>query len=144
MSEVFLVGVDDSAGSSRAVEFAAECASSSGARLVVAYVIEWSPYSFMTPEELEQRQKQHDEEIQRAQSRIVEPLVASLKQKGLDVSGRVRHGHASEVMCDLAREENATQVIVGRRGVSKMKALMFGSVSGSLVQICPVPVTVVP
>ena len=144
MSEVFLVGIDDSAGSSRAVQFATDRAASSGARLVVAYVIEWSPYSFMTVEELEQRHKQHDQEIKQARSRIVDPLVASLKEKGLDVSGCVRHGHASEVMCQLAQEEKATQVFVGRRGVSKMKALMFGSVSGSLVQICPVPVTVVP
>ena len=144
MAENFLVGVDGSEGGTRAVDFAVARAKSSGARLIIAYVIEWSPYSFMTPEELEMRNKRHDEEIAKAQSQIVDPIVASLKSQGLDATGRVRHGHAAEVICQLAREEKATQVFVGRLGISKLKALLFGSITGSLVQICPVPVTVVP
>ena len=47
---------------------------------MVAYVIEWSPYSFNTPEENEKRHKRREEEIERAQSQVLDPLVASLQE----------------------------------------------------------------
>ena len=56
----------------------------------------------------------------------------------------VRHGHAAEVLAGLAQELGASQVFVGRRGQSSITSLLFGSVAGTLVQIAPVPVTVVP
>ena len=51
MPDTLLVGVDGSDGGARAVNFAAKHAKDSKAKLVVAYVIEWSPYSFNTPQE---------------------------------------------------------------------------------------------
>ena len=50
MSLVFLVGVDCSTCGSRALEYAAERASVKNAKLIVAHVIEWSPFSFSTPQ----------------------------------------------------------------------------------------------
>ena len=144
MTDTFLVGVDGSEGAERAAEFAAKQAKDCNARLVVAYVIEWSPYTFNTPEENEQRHKRREEEISRAESEVLQPIVASLTQGGTDAVGVVRHGHAAEVLSALAGEHNASQIFIGRRGLSKLKALLFGSVAGSLVQISPVPVTVIP
>jgi nucleotide-binding universal stress UspA family protein len=144
MTDTLLVGVDGSDGGARAAAFAAGCAKDGGARLVVAYVIEWSPYSFNTPEENEQRHKRREEEISRAESEVLKPLVASLNKSGVKAEGVVRHGHAAEVLSGLAGEYKAGQIFVGRRGISKLKALLFGSVAGSLVQISPVPVTVIP
>lgn len=144
MTETLLVGVDGSEGGARAAAFAAERAKSGSARLIVAYVIEWSPYSFNTPEENEQRHKRREEEIARAESGVLQPLVASLKKGGTDAEGIVRHGHAAEVLSNMATEHKASQIFIGRRGLSKLQALLFGSVAGSLVQISPVPVTVIP
>lgn len=144
MTQTLLIGVDGSEGGARAIDFAVERAKASGARLLIAYVIEWSPYSFMTPEELEERHKRHDEEIAKAHAQVLDPIVELLKNQGLEVEGVVRHGHAAQVLCELVKEKHAIQVFVGRRGLSKLKALLYGSVSGSLVQMCPVPVTVVP
>jgi nucleotide-binding universal stress UspA family protein len=48
------------------------------------------------------------------------------------------------VLCDLAGDLGAAQIFIGRRGVSKIAALLFGSVAASLVQVSQVPVTVVP
>ena len=144
MTDTFLVGVDGSDGGVRAAEFAAKQAKDCSARLVVAYVIEWSPYSFNTPEENEQRHKRREEEISRAESEVLQPIVASLAQGGTDAEGVVRHGHPAEVLSALADEHKASQIFIGRRGLSKLKALLFGSVAGSLVQISPVPVTVIP
>ena len=74
----------------------------------------------------------------------MQPLVASLKSDGVDVEGAVRHGHAAEVLSQLASERQAGQIFIGRRGLSRLQTMLFGSVAGSLVQISPVPVTVVP
>jgi nucleotide-binding universal stress UspA family protein len=138
-----LVGVDGSDASRRAADFATLRAKASGARLVVAYVIEWSPYTFNTPEENEQRHKRREVEIARAEVHLA-PLLSELRAAGLEVEGVVRHGHAAEALSALAVEYGAAQIFIGRRGVSKIAALLFGSVAGSLVQVSPVPVTVVP
>jgi nucleotide-binding universal stress UspA family protein len=144
MSDSFLIGVDGSAGSRRAVEFAAAHARAAGARVVAAHVIEWSPFTFNTPEENEQRHRRREEELARAHSQVLDPLVSELRAGGLEAEGVVRHGHAAEVLAGLAQELGVSQVFVGRRGHSTIANLLFGSVAGTLVQVAPVPVTVVP
>ena len=144
MTEAMLVGVDGSESSRRAADFAAARVRAGSARLVAAYVIEWSPYTFNTPEENELRHRRREEEIERARTQVLDPLVAEVRAGGVEVEGVVRHGHAAEVLSGLAREFGATQVFVGRVGQSRITALLFGSVAVSLVQISPVPVTVVP
>jgi nucleotide-binding universal stress UspA family protein len=144
MSDALLVGIDGSDCCRRAVDFAAVRAKASNEKLVVAYVIEWSPYSFNTPEENELRHKRREEEIDRARSSVLDPLVAELSAAGIEVEGVVRHGHAAEVLSGLADEVGASQIFVGRRGGSRLSNMLFGSVAGSLVQISPVPVTIVP
>lgn len=144
MTDTFLVGIDGSEPGQRAVDYAVTRAKAGKAKVVVVYVIEWSPYTFNTPEENELRHRRREEEIERARSEVLDPLVKSLKADGIDVEGVVRHGHAAQVLCDLAGEKGACQIFIGRRGLSRVQALLFGSVAGTLVQVSPVPVTVVP
>ncbi len=144
MPDTLLVGVDGSDGGARAAKFAAARARESGARLVIAYVIEWSPYTFNTPEENEVRHKRREEEISRARSEVLQPILDVLNESGGIAEGVVRHGHAADVLSRLAVEHQASQVFIGRRGLSKLQALLFGSTAGSLVQVSPVPVTVIP
>lgn len=144
MSLVFLVGVDCSDCSNRALEYAAERAAVKGARLVIAHVIEWSPFTFSTPQENEERHKRREEELERAHSEIVDPLVARFREQGLEVEGMVRHGHAAETLMQIANEIDATNIVIGRKGGSRLKAQLFGSVASALAQISDRPVTVVP
>ena len=144
MTSTYLVAIDGSEGSLRAVNCATERAKASGAKLVLAYVIEWSPYSFNTPQENAERHKRREEEIERAQTSVLDPVANSFKDKGIAVETVVRHGHAAETLAELATENGAAQIFIGRKGESKMKTLLFGSVAGTLVQTSPVPVTVVP
>ncbi len=140
----FLVGVDGSEGAQRAAQYAAKRARAEGALLIIAHVVDWSPYEFLTPEELADRPIELREEIEEATSGILQPLADELGGDGLEIELEVVHGHPSERMCELAEEREATQVFTGRRGRSRVVRLLFGSVSGSLVQMCPVPITVVP
>ncbi len=144
MSVVVLVGVDCSNCSSRALEYAAERASVSGAKLVVAHVIEWSKFQFSTPQENEQRHLRREEEIARAKAEIIDPIIKNLSARGVEAEGVVRHGHPSETLVKLADELAVSSIVIGRRGVSGLKAQLFGSVPSSLVQIAGCPVTVVP
>ena len=142
--DVIVVGVDGSEAGERAARFAARIARQGDTSLVIASVVPWSPYSVQTAEENEQRRVAKQRETQEARSSIVDPLVQSLVADGVKVEGLVRHGHPAETLCDLAEERGASHVVVGRRGQSRVRTLLFGSTPGNLIQISTVPVTVVP
>lgn len=144
MPQVIVVGVDGSEAGARAAHFAAQHAQGAGDQLVVAYVVPWSPYSVQTAEENEQRRITRQRETEAAQADIVDPMVAQLLDEGSKVEGLVRHGHPAEVLCDIAEQRGAAHVVVGRRGQSRVRSLLFGSTPGNLIQIATVPVTVVP
>ncbi len=144
MEQVFLVGIDCSKCSQRALDYAAGLAKANKARLVVVHVIEWSPYSFNTPMENEVRHKRREDELERAHAEIVDPVVQDLRGQGIDAEGLIRHGHAAETINQLAAEVGATNLIIGRKGTSGIKSHLFGSVPSTLVQIAELPVTVVP
>ena len=76
MSDIYLVGVSDGGGSNSAVDFAANRAKASGASVTILHVLDWSPFSFLTPEELNERHKRREEELGRGQTAIVDPIVA--------------------------------------------------------------------
>ena len=139
-----IVGVDGSEAGSRAARLAARQARESGGCLLVAYVVPWSPFTVQTAEDNERRHVVKEQEIATANSQIVEPLLAELRESGTEVEGIVRHGHPAETLCDLARERDAGHIVVGRLGQSRVRALLFGSTAGTLIQITDVPVTVVP
>lgn len=144
MSECYLVGIDNSDCSNRALAFAAARAKSADAKLVVAFVIEWSPYTFNTPEENAERHKRREEEITTATNSVLQPALEKLKQDGIKCDGIVRHGNVGDVLSGLAGEFNADQIIVGRIGDSGLKSMLFGSVTSKLVQMAKVPVSIVP
>ena len=144
MKDIMLVGIDGSPESQRAATFAAGRAKLNNAHLIVVYVIEWSPYTFNTPEENEVRHKRREEEISVAQERVLDPLLKQLRDLSVEVSGVMRHGHPAQVLNDLAADHGAIQTFIGRRGHSRLKNLLFGSVASDLVQTSRVPVTVVP
>jgi nucleotide-binding universal stress UspA family protein len=144
MSDVLLVGIDCSACSDRALQYATEWAASAKLQLIVAHVIQWSPFSFNTQQENEERHKRREAELDRAHKEIVDPVVNSLRERGIAAHGAIRHGHPAETLCDVAEEFGATNIIVGKTGASKIRAQLFGSVAHALVQISKQPVTVVP
>ena len=143
MSETMLVGFDGTESSQRAVEFAAARAGSSGATLHLVLVLEWSPYTFLTAEELEERHKRRTEELQRARA-VVLPVAEALGKRGIKATCETRYGNAAELLCAIAEEKGACQIVIGRTGGSALAQRLLGGLVVSLVQAAPVPVTVVP
>ena len=144
MPNQILVALDGSDGGRRALAAAAEHAQLTHSGLILTYVIEWSPYSFHTPEELAERHKRRESEIQRANESVLQPELASLADSGIATQAVVRHGKIAETLIDLAGEHQAAQIYIGRRGESRVHSMIFGSVTAALVQSSTVPVTVVP
>ena len=144
MSKVLLVGYDCSECSGRALDYATAWAESSKHQLIVAHVIQWSPFSFNTPQENEERPKRREAELDRAHKEIVDPVVSDLRAKGIFARGVIRHGHPAETLSAVAQEFGVTNIIIGRTGSSRIKTQLFGSVANTLVQIALEPVTVVP
>lgn len=144
MSNNILVAIDGSDGSKRALNVAIDAAKTTSSKIILAYVIDWSPYSFHTPEELEERHHRRESEIQRAQESVLNPQADELTKQGIESESIVRHGKVAHVLNDLSDEMNASQIFIGRQGESGLKSIIFGSVTAALVQSSSVPVTVVP
>jgi nucleotide-binding universal stress UspA family protein len=144
MSETILVGIDGTEENRRAVDYAIKQAKPSKAKLILAYVIKWSPYTFQTAEENERRHKRKVEDIQFVQERVLDPMLESLASEGLEITGVVRHGQVADSLLYIAKKHGATDIVVGRIGESGVKTLIFGSVVAKLIQLTHIPVTIVP
>lgn len=144
MSAKIVVGLDGSGSGERALAHAKKLAALIGScELVVVHVIEWSPYSFQTPEENAMRHKRREEEIAAARSRVIDPAVADLKQEGFEARGVVRHGDVADLLNAVAVEEGADQIVVARTSEGGLVQRIFGSSTVNLVTHASVPVTVV-
>ncbi len=141
MTNTYLVGYDGSDASKRAVEYAQKRVDQIGGNLVLAYVLEWSPYSFLTPEEIEQRHKRRQEELDRAKSHVIDPMI---KELGGKAKGVIQYGDIAETLAKMADEENAEVVVIGRQGHSGLSSRLFGSTAGKLAQISKMPCIIVP
>jgi nucleotide-binding universal stress UspA family protein len=144
MTSKLVVGVDGTETGERALSFATDLASRiEGSELLVAYVIDWSPFTFQTAEENEKRHKRRDEEIELATTRIVTPAVERLTAAGVKASGVVRHGDVAETLNRIAVDNGGSQIIVGRVSADGFTKRIFGSSTQNLVMQADMPVTVV-
>lgn len=144
MTAKIVIGLDGTDTGERALAFAKDLASKMDAcELLAIYVIEWSPFTFQTAEENEQRHARREEEIALATSRIVDPAVKALTEAGFTASGLVRHGDVAETLNRLTVENGGAQIIVGRGSSDGFTKRLFGSSTQNLVMHADVPVTVV-
>jgi nucleotide-binding universal stress UspA family protein len=144
MAETYLVGVDGSDGSRRALHFAACQAHAASARLLVAHVIDQSPDS-LAPTAPEAQAGRREAALDRATRALLEPLAADARGLGVAaVETLCRHGHPASELAAIAAERGASQIFVGRHGHSRVHEILFGSVLLSLAHKAAVPVTLVP
>ncbi|WP_146590369.1 universal stress protein [Puniceibacterium confluentis] len=144
MSGKIVVGYDGSAAGRRALDFALARAKAQDSSVLIAHVLEWSPYSFLTPDELEERHVRRKEEMARAETAVIGPVLEKLKDSGVEITTVIKYGHIAEKLAEIAKDSGAIQLVVGRDGHGSLAARVFGSVAGTLVQIATVPTTIVP
>jgi nucleotide-binding universal stress UspA family protein len=144
MSAKFIVGYDGSEASQRALDFAVGRVKLQGGTVVLVHVLEWSPYSFLSASELEERHKRRTEELERAEKALISPVLDKVRAAGVDAESKIRYGHIAETICKIAQEMSAVQIVIGRNGHTQIGSRIFGSVAGHLAQAAPVPCTIVP
>jgi len=144
MPDTIVVACDGSDASARALDYAHARAKQNGASLLVVHVLEWSPYSFLTPEEIAERHARRTEELARADTAIIAPIIAKYKDKGVKIDTAIKYGHVIDTLVNIATTSNAVEIISGRTGNSGVMSRVFGSVAGTLAQVSPVPCTIVP
>jgi nucleotide-binding universal stress UspA family protein len=140
-----VVGLDGSTPGEKALAHAKRLAGLIGdCELVLAFVIEWTPYSFHTPDELAERHRRREQEIDQARAHILAPAARSAEAEGFTIATEVRHGDPAELLDAIAVERGAEQIVIGRTGERGLRQRIFGGVSGKLVAAATVPVTIIP
>jgi nucleotide-binding universal stress UspA family protein len=63
---------------------------------------------------------------------------------GFDAQGRLARGKAWHAICDLADELDASAIVLGARGLSRVQSMLLGSVSAAVTVHAGRPVLVIP
>jgi len=131
-----LVGVDGSAGATRAVGVAAELARALQAELAVVHAVGMTAHvdGELVPAE------GHLDEIERElRSEWCRAVPDDIRWQAV-----LEYGTPADVLTRLAAERGAALVVVGARGVGEASPSLLGSTSHHVVHHCDRPVVVVP
>jgi nucleotide-binding universal stress UspA family protein len=149
MAGLVVIGYDGSADARRAVDVAAGVLDADAALVInvwqgslaspMATVPHGAPVA-PTPED--------DQRVERAAREIAEEGAQRARDAGLAAEADVRQGAAAgeiaAALLDVAEQRDADVVVVGRRGMSRIAAVVLGSVSDAAVRDGRRPVLVVP
>lgn len=140
MSNKIVVGVDGSAISQRAVEFAADEAASHGGELEILYAIELPTDVDFYGMTIAGPQV---EALQRYGDELLAAAAAKVKSDHPDLVCTTKSviGNPSWVL--LAASEDAAGIVVGRRGLGAVQSAFLGSVSSRLATEASCPVFVI-
>ncbi len=132
-----VVGYDGSSASLAAVEVAAERVGSTG-RLIVVHAYNIPPEYLGYP----YYQDMLDTKIEQT-SAVVERLTGMEALDAVDWESDVVAGSPGEVICRVARQRRADEIVVGTRGHGRLRAVL-GSVSLDVLHRAHCPVVVIP
>lgn len=139
-----VVGYDGSEQSKKALEYAKGMAQQYQAKLSLVHVIDWSPFEIQTMEDNETREVDRQNQIRADREKLFPPILEELHKADIPVDVVIDFGHPAEEITRVAHDSKALGIVVGRRGMSTLKRVLFGGVASALVHEADVPVTIVP
>lgn len=142
--EIFVVAYEGGDGAARVLDYAIMRALKEDAGLMLVHVLEWSPYQFLSAEELSERHGRRKIELGRAKEAIIDPAMARCEAAGVPVQSWMHYGSVPELVIDAAKKSGATAIFVGRSGANSIGARIFGSTPLAIAQIATVPTIIVP
>lgn len=139
MLKSVVVATDASPSSNRAVEMAAHLASVDGAALCVLYVVRdmQIPSELMKMAEVEKIAGDRDDVMGFVAKKVLKDAQARAQREGAEnvqtVEGR---GDPATVIMEIAEQRSADLIVMGTRGLGKMKTVLLGSVSRKVSNLC--------
>jgi nucleotide-binding universal stress UspA family protein len=147
VARLVVIGYDGSADADRAVDLAAEVLRADAALVVNV----WSMPVAATQAPIPVGGTEpvvENEQLERAARAIAEQGAGRAREAGLEAAPVVGRGASPEeiakLLIDLAEERDAALVVVGRRGMSRLKEIVLGSISSAAIHDGRRPVLVVP
>jgi len=137
-SPTIVIGYDGSDPARAALLFAARQAGSRG-RVFVVHAYELPPDFLGSP----YYDRLLTERRERGAALLSELPLQDEALAGPTYETELIGGRAAEAICEVARARNADQIVVGARGLGRVRALL-GSVSHDLLHIADRPVVVIP
>jgi len=132
-----LVGTDGSEHARRAVRWAADLASLTGAEVVAVHSV---GLLVTTPDGPVPSTPFHD----RLRAALENEWTAELRATGVPVRCRLVEGSAVTALLQAAEDESADLIVVGSRGAGGFSELHLGSTSHQIALYADRPVTIVP
>jgi nucleotide-binding universal stress UspA family protein len=152
--EKILVPVDGSDHSQRALETAIEVASKFRGNLTLIHVYQVPvrpvvipepttltppPVTVIAPAEV----AKVAEAAREAAMKILKDGEERAKAAGLDVEIMLKEGNASQEILKIVKEGDFGLIVMGARGISKLKEILVGSVSDDVIRNASCPVLIV-
>ncbi len=138
-----LVPTDFSGNAGKAVMYAAEIASKSGAAIYLLHVIEPVTDSIRQPYPLHARLQDEIEKNRLRELHIVQQSIAQ-QYPGIHTVTEMINGTVTTAVADFAAGIGADLIVMGTRGASGLKEIFMGSTTSGTIGKTKVPVLAVP
>jgi len=136
--EKILVPVDGSQGSLNALDKAIKIAKKFDGKITLINVY-WISAFRLTPSQL----VDYVVEVRKVGEEILAEGKKVVRSEEVPVESIIKEGHIVEEILKTAKEGNYDLIVMGARGISKIKEILLGSVSYGVTAHAPCPVLIV-
>jgi nucleotide-binding universal stress UspA family protein len=141
---LYLVAVDGSQWSLRAVERAIDLASKTGAKVSLLMVKDWSYLQPVllegtSPIILDQTAEEND-----TRAKVLVPLVEKYHNVNVEITTDLIWGDPATVIKEQIKALHVNMLFVGRQGRSQIVDILLGSVANKLAHHVGIPIVLVP
>jgi len=147
MSKKILVPIDGSEQAFKAIDIAAELAHNGNAEVVLLNVIgrEQIPEAIRRFAEVGQNDDPPEWQYEQlVAAGVLKAGQQRARNKGIKtIDTRVRHGNPVKAIVEAATDTSIDMIVMGNRGLGKVKGLAFGSVSQKVSYLAPCSVITV-
>lgn len=152
MFKKILVPLDGSEHSMRALDIAIQIAKKFEGKITLIHVYSVSVRPVVVPEPATlapgvpmmapAEYSRVAEAVKAAGERILAEGVERARAQGVEVETMLREGHTVQEIVKAAKEGEFNLIVMGARGLSRIKEIILGSVSDGVIRNAPCPVLV--
>lgn len=141
---LYMVGIDGSEWSERAVERAINLAQSTSARVKLLYVLTRTEAQPFVYEGIAPAMISKEEEESQIEENTIQPLLKKYNHLNVQLDSEFVWGDPAETLEKRVKEEHANMLFLGRRGRSAYVDILIGSVANKLAHRIGIPIVLVP